>query len=272
MLLYAGTTSILEFNYYTVKMLKLWRESAGNFVFQNNRTSETIRNNTAKWISIHVPKNIKPISDNEFGDYLAGLIDSKGNFNKQQELILVFHKNEASLAYYLKKRIGYGSVKKIQNKDIIIFMILKKEGLKKTINLINNKIRTKSRFNEIILNIMSKDNYYNDINLERKSEDNLNNYWLAGFSDLSGNFKENVSEKPKLYFQINSVEKDLLLLIKKFLSGSINYNESKNIYTYFSEDLKNIINYFDTYKLFSTNYLNFLKWRKIYLRLYKIKS
>lgn len=271
MLLYAGTTSI-KFNYYIVKMLELWRESAGNFGLNTKRTSETIRDNTARLISIHVPKNFKPISDNEFGDYLAGLIDSKGNFNKQQELIIVFHRNEASLAYYLKKRIGYGTVKKIKDKDIIIFMIFKKEGLKKIINLVNNKLRTKSKFNEVILNIINKDDYYNDINFNLKLDDNLKNYWLAGFSDLSGNFQDNISEKPKLYFQITSNEKYLLLLIKNFLSGNISYNESRNIYTYFSEDLKKIINYFDRYKLFSTNYINFLRWRKIYLRLYKIKS
>jgi len=114
-LLYAGITFILSFKYLVlidkVKILKQWSKSAGNkFKFG---TSETLRNgtiinlkNNIKPISIHVPKYLRPINDEEFGYYLAGLIDGSGSFSKTQELIIMFHIKNISLAYYIKKKIG----------------------------------------------------------------------------------------------------------------------------------------------------------------------
>ena len=130
---YAGTTSILSFNHSisndTVKELKPRSQSAGNiFSFllkkkleknNKNETSETLRNETVKQtenvkpISIHVPRHIKPINDEQFGHYLAGYIESAGEFNSKQELIIV--SLEPTLAYFLKEKIGYGSVKKVSH-------------------------------------------------------------------------------------------------------------------------------------------------------------
>ena len=66
-------------------------------------------------ISIHVPIHRKPINDEEFSYYLAGLIDSNGNFEKDLSLKINFNILDISLAYFIKKKIGYGSVKKIKN-------------------------------------------------------------------------------------------------------------------------------------------------------------
>ena len=35
--------------------------------------------NKIKLISAHVPKHLKPVTDDEFGHYLAGLIDGDGS-------------------------------------------------------------------------------------------------------------------------------------------------------------------------------------------------
>ena len=78
-----------------------------------NWTSETLRNEIAittekfKSVSVHVPTHLKPANDTEFGHYLAGLIDGYGNFSSKQQLVIVFNSLDASLAYYIKKRIGY---------------------------------------------------------------------------------------------------------------------------------------------------------------------
>lgn len=59
-------------------------------------------------ISDHVPKHKKPVSDEEFASYLAGLIEGDGYISSNVPNIQIsFHINDASLAYYIKKRIGY---------------------------------------------------------------------------------------------------------------------------------------------------------------------
>ena len=97
MLLYAGKASISSFKYSLfidiVKKLKQWSQSAGNAFILKSGTSETIRNNTEniKNISIHVPTHLKPLNDEQFGHYLAGLIDGDGHFDNQQHLVIVFN-------------------------------------------------------------------------------------------------------------------------------------------------------------------------------------
>jgi len=106
-------------------------------------------------ISVHVPRHRKPESDNEFGHYLAGLIDGKGFFSKNKAHIK-FNSLDASLAYYIKKRIGYGSVTKVKSKDTYLFTITKREGLQIFLNFINGKLRTQSKCDDVfnyILNI-----------------------------------------------------------------------------------------------------------------------
>jgi hypothetical protein len=54
-------------------------------------------------VSVHVPKHFKPVSEVQFGHYLAGLIDGNGHFSNNQQLIIVFNSLDASLAYFIKK-------------------------------------------------------------------------------------------------------------------------------------------------------------------------
>lgn len=335
-LLYAGTTSIFSFKYsifkITVKKLKLaslarfgsnkkkclfffkeasplglGSKSAGN-IFKaqalKNGTSETLRNETVvhahsenvKPISVHVSKHFKPFSDVQFGYYLAGLIDGDGHFNSKQQLVIVFHSLDASLAFYIKKRLGFGSVKKVKDKNAFILVIAAKKGIDKVINLVNGKIRTENKFNQIINNILNNSNF-NDLKnrgvpLKHPFEINLNkdlrNHWLAGFSDANAsfqikiikrninnteirlNFKIDLSPRPEAQCAMPEGQnnKDLLLLIQDLLGGNIDYNKSQNTYCYSSTSLgsaKKVINYLDSFHLLSSKHVNFLKWRKAYL-------
>ena len=100
-----------------VKILKQWSQSAGNTIILSSGTSETISNNSEniKNISIHVPTHLKPLNDEQFGHYLAGLIDGDGHFSSQEQLVNVFSSPDIQLAYYIKKIIGFGHVKKVKN-------------------------------------------------------------------------------------------------------------------------------------------------------------
>lgn len=291
-LLYAGTTSIFSFKYYilndTVKILKRWSKSAGN-LFANVKwgTSETLRDETVyttekekdkekeniKPLSVHVPKHVRPINDDRFGHYLAGLIDGAGNFNHKQELVIIFNTLDIYLAYYIKKQIGFGSVKKIKNKDAVLLIIATKKGLDKVINLINGKIRTEYKFNQIVNNILNHDNYAKfRQNFSLNLHNDLKNHWLAGFSDANASFQIKVYNfhkvEIKLNIQINQKEKNILLLIKDFLGGNIAYIKSKDTYCYDSTSFgsaKKVLNYFDYFHLLSNKHVHYLKWRKTYI-------
>ena len=187
-MLFAGTTSLLSFKYSilsdTVKKLKQRSLSAGNPLLDRGGTSETLRNEivssieNVKAISVHNSKHLKPVTDNQFGHYLAGLIDGDGHFSSKQQLVIVFSGSDASLAYFLKERLGYGNVRKVKDKNAYILIISKSEGLTKVINLINGKLRT-YKYNQAIENILSHPRYKNlkkDIDFKINSTKDLNNH------------------------------------------------------------------------------------------------
>jgi hypothetical protein len=214
MLLYAKTTSISSFkysllidivkklkqrsilagdifynkllkNFFYNKLLKILISKEINIFYLENETSETLINEiikdskNIKLISINKPKHLKPLNNYQFGHYLAGLIDGGGHFSSKQELIIVFHSLDASLAYYLKEQLGFGNVRKVKDKNAFLLIISSKDGLKKVLDLINKKIRSKSKFDQIINNILNS-NYYIDlkkeIHFELNKDENLQNH------------------------------------------------------------------------------------------------
>ena len=289
-LLYAGKTSLLRFNYsiysYIVKTLKSRSQSAGNNTYVG--TSETIRSETVlsnhgeniKPISINPPKHSIPVNDNEFGHYLAGLIDGDGHFNRLRQLIIVFSAPDAFLAYTLRTRIGHGNVRKVENKNAYIFIISDKKGIMKVLNLINGKIRTYNKFNQIIgyvltgsyLSLWCKE--FNNTFAINESKD-FYNHWLAGFSDTDASFQIKIvnrttRSRPEitLNFQVDQKHNYLLEMIKSLLGGNIGYRASQNTYYYGSTSFgsaKNVVSYFDKFHLQSKKFLSYLRWRKAYI-------
>jgi len=186
MLLFAGTTLKISFKYSilidTVKKLERISKSAGNvFINSNfkNDTSETLCNKivvnseNVKSVSVHVSKHLKPINDEQFGHYLAGLIEGDGHFSSKQQLVIVFHSLDVSLAYYIKERLGYGTIRKVKEKNASILVVAAKKGIEKVLNLINGKIRTENKFNQITNNILNQDSY-NEFRKTINLELNLN--------------------------------------------------------------------------------------------------
>ena len=261
-----------------VKILKQWSQSAGNTIILSSGTSETIRNNSEniKNISIHVPTHLKPLNDEQFGHYLAGLIDGDGHFSSQEQLVIVFSSPDIQLAYYIKKIIGFGHVKKVKNKNAYLYIISNKDGIIKVINLINGKLRTFNKFNQVINNILSHSKYTEEnINFKINNSNDFYNHWIAGFSDADASFQIKIvnrvnKSKPEisLNFQIDQKKEDILILITKFLGGNIGYRKSQDTYYYGSTSFgsaKNTIIYFDKFNLQSRKHISYLRWRKTYL-------
>lgn len=267
-------------------------QSAGNNSFILIGTSETTRKSiksniieisnsseNIKLISNHVPTHTKPSSDEDFGHYLAGLIDGDGCFSRYT-VYIVFNILDASLAYYIKGRIGYGTVSKIKNKNAVLLTICKREGLETVINLVNGKLRTQSKIDAINKHITNV--YKTPLNIKDKlhlnTSSDLNNHWLAGFLDADGSFQIKVLDRVKpsgnthievrLCMQVDQKTRLLLDLIKDNFGGNIGYRKSQDTYYYNSTNFgsaKKLIVYLDRFPLLSSKHLNYLKWRKVYL-------
>jgi len=186
-LLYAGTTSLYSFKYSIkhdiVKKLKRRSKSAGNILNITNGTSETLRNGIVvnseyvKSVSIHVSKHLKPLNEEQLGHYLAGLIDGDGNFSKIQQLIIVFSKPDAFLAYYLKEKLGHGNVSKVKDKNAYVLIVSSQKGILKVLSLINDKLRTKHRFDQVVNNILANNKYKDfNINFTLNTSNDFNNH------------------------------------------------------------------------------------------------
>lgn len=288
-LLYAGTTSLQSFKYSIahdiVKKLKHRSKSAGNIslYITNTRdgTSETLRNGVVvnsehvKHISEHVAKHLKPINNEQFGHYLAGLIDGDGHFSKAQQLVIVFSSPDAFLAYYLKEKLGNCNVRKVKHKNAYLLIVSKREGILKVLNLINGKLRSKNRFNQVINNILNHNRYKDvSINFTINLTDDFSNYWLAGFSDADASFQVKIinsnrrnKAEVRLNYQIDQKNNILLMKIKYYLGGNIGYRKTQDTYYYGSTSFgsaKNVIEYFNKFNLQSRKHVSYLRWRKVY--------
>lgn len=225
---------------------------------------------------------MKPLNNEQLGYYLAGLIDGDGHFSKAQQLVITFSSPDAFLAYYLKGRLGYGNVRKVKDKHAYLLIVSNKKGMLDVINLINGKLRTEHRFNQVVNNILSHNKYtvarypedYENINFTIDSSKNFDNHWLAGFSDADASFqikiiKRITRNKPeiRLNFQIDQKSDLLLNIIKEYLGGNIGYRKSQETYYYGSTSFgsaKRVIEYFDQYHLQSRKHISYLRWRKVY--------
>jgi len=100
-------------------------------------------------ISDHVLKHAKLETEEELGYYLAGLIEGNGDFGDHR-LEIAFNKKDTFLAYYIKKRIGYGSVLSLKNKHSVKYVLRHSEGLKRVLDLVNGKFLTYKKINQIL--------------------------------------------------------------------------------------------------------------------------
>ena len=126
----------------------------------NNLFSSKRKYTTLRKISEHVPKPIKVtnLKDNEFGYFLAGLIEGDGWFG-DNVLHIIFAENDISLAYLIKNRIGHGNVYKIKDKKAVRYICKNKKGLSIILSLINGKLVSKPKYEQLI-----KHNYSENFN------------------------------------------------------------------------------------------------------------
>lgn len=257
------------------KYKKLLGQSAGNFSMCTKATARTKNIYTSYLnlpkISEHVIK--KNLNDLDFGYFLAGFIEGDGWFGFNQ-LHIIFSERDISLAYFIKKRIGYGNIYKIKDKKAVRYLCKNKKGLSTILSLINGKLVSSNKYEQLIKHNFNK-NFYFDI-LPPLNFLTLDNYWLAGFTQADGCFHINIvkSKTHKTGFSVrleySLKQKDVvpLKLLYSILKLGNLYQDNSGIWYYKSTGYKTaalLINYFDTFNVFGGKYVNYLKFRKVYI-------
>jgi hypothetical protein len=203
------------------------------------------------------------------------LIEGDGWFGLNQ-LHIIFSDRDISLAYLIKKRIGYGNIYKIKDKKAVRYICKNKNGIKVILSLINGKLLSNSKYDQLI-----KHNYPKTFNFEifpPTHDLSLDNYWLAGFTQADGCFYISIvkSKTHKTGFSVRlefSIKQNdaipLKLLYNQLKLGNFS-QYSSGIYCYKSTGYKTaalLINYFDSFHVFGGKYIDYLKFRKVYIKI-----
>lgn len=252
-------------------------QSAGNFNFSTKATA-VAKNTYNKYtelvnISEHVPKHNSDFSDNELGHFLAGLIEGDGWFGKK-ELHIIFSENDISLAYFIKKCIGYGNVYKIKNKKAIRYICKDQKGLSIILSLINGKLVSHHKYEQLINQGYSEKFKIKILSPLKKIS--LDNYWLAGFTQADGCFHISVVKSKthktgysvRLEYSLKQNDKLPLKLLYDLLKKGNLSQYNTGIWCYKSTGFStasDLINYFDKFNLFGGKYVSYLKFRKVYI-------
>lgn len=186
----------------------------------------------------------------------------------------MFSERDVSLAYLIKKRIGHGNVYKIKDKKAFRYICKNKTGLSVILSLINGKFVSSFKYQQLI-----KHNYNKNFNYEIIPPSNsisLDNYWLAGFTQADGCFHIQIAKSKthhtgfsvRLEFSIKQNDEVPLKLLYSTLNMGNLSQYSSGIWCYKSTGYKTsalLIDYFDTFNLFGGKYVDYLKFRKVYI-------
>lgn len=240
-------------------------------------------------------KQIKYVSNNLLGSYLAGLIEGdgciiirKGKLEKiSPAVIFTFHNNEKPLFEKIKAILGSGNIYKEKKGNTCRYQITNANAVIKVFNLINGYFRTpKIKFLHMAIDNVNKWRDANIVKLPIDMSDFNTNAWLAGFTDTDGHFSIKLTG---YYKSFNSIERDrvqcifsinqneiykktgescisFMTKLANFFSCNLNYKNGINTYLIFfvqnDKNQKIVTDYFDKYTLMSSKYLNYLCYVK----------
>ena len=224
-------------------------------------------------ISVHPPVNHRGLTDLEFGYYLTGLIEGDGWFG-DKTIHILFHESDTFLAYYIKKRIGYGNVYKVKDKKAVRYICRHIKGLETIISFINGKLVSNFKYDQLIKHDYST--LLNTIILPPTKTVSLSNHWLVGFTDADGCFHISVVKSKshsigysiRLEYSLKQNDSLPLTLLYNFINKGNLSQYNTGIWCYKSTGYSTayiLIQYFDVYNLQSSKFVNFLKFRKVYI-------
>ena len=238
-------------------------QSAGNFLGSSETTREEI--------------NI----DEKFKWWFIGFSEGDGSFILNKDGYLEFKVTQSSvdaqILFFIKKELGFGSVslQDIKNKTHH-FRVRDKKNILKLIHIFNGNIITNYKFNQFKYWVIGFNKKYNmNIKwLEPHHTLNLNNGWLAGFTDAEGCFTSTVftskttgktivtvryivSQKDDMQFS-----KNLATLLNGYVTQIKSYNGYNTVVNF--GKLNIILKYLKNYSLKTKKLISYHRWLKIY--------
>ena len=257
-------------------------ESAGN---QRNYTRKEER--SKGWerltkVSDHVGK-LRELGKEEWGDYMAGLIDGNGSI-REGVIEIRLREGEYSLAYKLKKEVGYGVVRELKEEEGggIMYKV-EKEGGREIINrAINGRLRTEKKVEELRKSVSGAHaerpygcgaaGTVREVK-SRRGDGDMNNYWLAGLMDARGRLeiglkREGSIGEVELILDIGlKGEEELLKKVRDYFRGGSVIKKKEGMEVYRNTEMEGVykvIGYLDKYKMRSRRYVSYIKYRKVY--------
>lgn len=201
----------------------------------------------------------------KWGSLIAGLVDSDGHINEIPQLIIKFNKGDASVAYDIKKKIGFGVVRKEKGEEGLEYRLGRRGGLEKVGEMMRNKLRDEERIRQ-----------YNErlsCGITRKAKGRvIEDNWLSGFMMGGGRFKikiirrDEIREEVRIGIQIDQKKEEILKRIKEEMGGEVKYREKQDIYNYSSKSIevaKEWVKYLDENQMIGRRYLQYVLWRKV---------
>ena len=238
-------------------------QSAGNFLGSSETTREEI--------------NI----DEKFKWWFIGFSEVYGSFILNKDGYLEFKVTQSSvdaqILFFIKKELGFGSVSLQDKKNKTHhFRVRDKKNILKLIHIFNGNIITNYKFNQFKYWVIGFNKKYNmNIKwLEPHHTLNLNNGWLAGFTDAEGCFTSSVftskttgktivtvryivSQKDDMQFS-----KNLATLLNGYVTHIKSYNGYNTVVNF--GKLNIILKYLKNNSLKTKKLISYHRWLKIY--------
>lgn len=235
----------------------------------------------SNWSSSETTRETFVLKDDLFKLWFIGFVEGDGSFIINKDGYLEFRitqsSNDTQVLFMIKKTLGFGVVR-VQDSinKTHCFRVRDKENILKLISIFNGYIFLSSREEQFKLWLDAFNHKYkeNILYLNGEYKPNLNDSWLAGFTDAEGCFTCSISENKSKTANLvrlryilsqkgNSENMDYLANI---VGGKKHYIKSYDGYniTVSTTKLLPIIKYFNIYSLKTKKYITYFNWVKIH--------
>ena len=260
-----------QFNKDTLKLEEINSEENNkfNFVFFYNKYKNYLPNN-------NVPSK-------EFLTWLIGFTEGEGSFivNKRGDLcfVIVQSTSDIQVLEYIKNTLGFGKVIS-QSVKTSRYVTQSKKEIEIIISLFNGNIVLPAR-KKIFAKFVEGFNLWvnqGTIRLDKVEFinnsifPNLNNNWLAGFTDGEGCFTSSIGDK-KFTFNYSIAQKweenvvVLEAICKLFGVGKVSPHYVNNVHEYRVNGIKAceiLFHYFDTHNLYTKKQISYFLWKQLH--------